>query len=65
MTELDVKRVPSHTGRDVDNAAPTEAEHHTYQPGYGFAHPRCGLAPPPWNYCRVRALEWSGALRRC
>jgi hypothetical protein len=25
MTELDANRVPRHTGRDVDNAAPTEA----------------------------------------
>jgi hypothetical protein len=23
------------------------------------------IGSPPWNDCRVRALEWSGALRRC
>jgi hypothetical protein len=35
MTELDASRVPRHTGRDVDNAAPTEAEHHMKCPGCG------------------------------
>jgi hypothetical protein len=35
MTELDANRVPRHTGRDVDNAAPTEAEHHMKCPGCG------------------------------
>jgi hypothetical protein len=35
MTKLDTNRVPRHTGRDVDNAAPTEAEHHMKCPGCG------------------------------
>jgi hypothetical protein len=32
--ELDLK-APRHTGRDVDNAAPTKAEHHMKCPGCG------------------------------
>jgi hypothetical protein len=35
MTELDANRVPRHTGRDVDIAEPTEAEHHMKCPGCG------------------------------
>ena len=35
MTELDANRVPRHTGRDVDNVASTEADHHMKCPGCG------------------------------
>jgi hypothetical protein len=66
LTELDANRVPRHTGRDVDNAAPNDADHHMKCPGCGLSFDMRDLAqvvehihdshievlePPPREFC--------------
>jgi hypothetical protein len=43
VTGLDADRVPPRTGRDVDNRAPTHAEHHMKCPGCGRGFDMCDL----------------------